>query len=169
MYYFNLIIFYSLLGFILESVVYKISKSNEHSSIFYGPYTLVYGFGVLACILVFNFLNNFLPNNFLKILIYYLLFTIITTIIEYIGGHLIHYFLKIDKWNYSNHKYHFGKYICLDNSLYWGILSLLVVYYLHPYFNKFILNTIPNKISILVLIIFLIDLIFVIMKKIIKR
>ena len=152
MYYFNLIIFYSLLGFILESVVYKISKSNEHSSIFYGPYTLVYGFGVLACILV-----------------YYLLFTIITTIIEYIGGNLIHYFLKIDKWNYSNHKYHFGKYICLDNSLYWGILSLLVVYYLHPYFNKFILNTIPNKISILVLIIFLIDLIFVIMKKIIKR
>ena len=57
MYYFNLIIFYSLLGFILESVVYKISKSNEHSSIFYGPYTLVYGFGVLACILVFNFLK----------------------------------------------------------------------------------------------------------------
>ena len=50
MYYFNLIIFYSLLGFILESVVYKISKSDEHSSIFYGPYTLVYGFGVLGCI-----------------------------------------------------------------------------------------------------------------------
>ena len=169
MYYFNLIIFYSLLGFILESVVYKISKSNEHSSIFYGPYTLVYGFGVLVCILVFNFLNNFLTINPLTILIYYVLFTLLTTTIEYIGGNLIHYFFKIDKWNYNNHKYHFGKYICLDNSLYWGILSLLVIFYLHPYFHKNILITIPNQVSFLILIIFLIDLTLVIIKKIIKR
>ena len=62
MYYFNLIMFYSLLGFIMESVVYKICNTNQHSSIFYGPYTLVYVFGILPCILLFNKLTSVLSN-----------------------------------------------------------------------------------------------------------
>lgn len=166
-YYINLIFFYSLLGFILESVVYKISNSNEHSSIFYGPYTLVYGFGVLFCILTYNKLN--LDNNIFSIFLYYIVFTIITTSIEFIGGNIINYFLKIDKWNYENHKYHFGKYICLDNSIYWGGLSLFTILNLHPFFNKFILANIPTYTTYIILIIFIIDLFFVIKRKIMKN
>ena len=47
MLYLNLLFAYSILGFIMESTLYKIVNSNMHSGIFYGPYTLVYGFGVL--------------------------------------------------------------------------------------------------------------------------
>ncbi len=168
MYYFKLIIFYSFLGFVLESVVYKFANVNSHSSIFYGPYTLVYGFGVLPCVLIYNFLNPLLKTNILKIIIFYLIFTIITTLIEFIGGHIINYFLKIDKWNYHNHKYHFGKYICLDNALYWGLLSLFIITCLHNYFNKNIISTIPTSASIIILIIFIIDFIFVVKNKIRK-
>ena len=166
-YYINLVFFYSLLGFILESVVYKISNASEHSSIFYGPYTLVYGFGVLFCILIYNKLN--LDNNIFSIFLYYIIFTIITTTIEFIGGNIINYFLKIDKWNYTKHKYHFGKYICLDNSIYWGILSLFTIFNLHPFFNKYILLNIPNYTTYIILIIFIIDLFFVIKRKIMKN
>lgn len=166
-YYINLIFFYSLLGFILESVVYKISNASDHSSIFYGPYTLVYGFGVLFCILIYNKLS--LDNNIFSIFLYYIIFTIITTTTEFIGGNIINYFLKIDKWNYTKHKYHFGKYICLDYAIYWGILSLFTILNLHPFFHKFILTNIPSYATYIILIIFIIDLFFVIKRKIMKN
>lgn len=168
MYYFNLIMFYSLLGFILESVVYKVCNDNKHSGIFYGPYTLVYGFGQLPCIIIFNKINDLIPNIFLKIVLLYLIFIIITTTIEFIGGNLIHLFLNIDKWNYTKHKFHFGKYICLDYALYWGILTLITVYFLHPFFDINIIKKIPNKVSIIILIILVIDTCLVIFKKIKK-
>ena len=47
MYYINFIFLYSFLGFALESLYFKIHNINAHSSIFIGPYTLVYGFGML--------------------------------------------------------------------------------------------------------------------------
>ena len=52
MYYINVLYFFSLIGFIIESTVYKINNSNRHSGICYGPFTYVYGFGVLALILL---------------------------------------------------------------------------------------------------------------------
>ena len=169
LYYINLIFFYSLLGFVLESVVYKYHDVNEHSSIFKGPYTLVYGFGILFCILIYNKLNIYLDNNIFSYLIYYIIFTIITTLTEFIGGHVIHFFLKIDKWNYTNHKYHFGKYICLDYAIYWGILSLFTIIKIHPFFNRFILNNIPNYTTYIILFVFIIDLLYLIKKKIIRN
>lgn len=166
-YYINLVFLYSFLGFVLESVVYKISKSNNHSSIFYGPYTLVYGFGMLICILIYNKLN--LNNNILSYLIYYLIFLIITTLTEFIGGNIINYFLKIDKWNYTNHKYHFGKYICLDYAIYWGFISTFIVLKLHTFLSNNILKTIPVNTTYLIILIFIIDLILVIKNKIVKN
>jgi len=167
LYYINIIFLYSLLGFILESVVYKHCNSSEHSSIFKGPYTLVYGFGMLFCILIYNKLNMYFDNNFFTYLLYYLIFTMITTLVEFIGGHVIHYFLKIDKWNYSNHLFHFGKYICLDYAIYWGVLSLFTILKLHPFFNRFIINNIPSYTTYIILMVFAIDLLSLI-KKIIR-
>ena len=167
LYYINLIFFYSLLGFILESVVYKISNTNEHSSIFKGPYTLVYGFGMLFCLLFHNFIN--LSNNVFSYIFYFIIFTILTTTTEFIGGHVINYFLKIDKWNYSNHKYHFGKYICLDYAICWGILSLFIFFKLHPFFDNHILKNIPSYTTYIILLIFIIDLIYLIKNKIIRK
>ena len=125
MYYINFIFLYSFLGFVLESVYFKVHNSNIHSGIFLGPYTFVYGFGMIISYLSFELLK--LPNNFLSYIIYYLIFTILTSLIEFIGGHTIHYFLHIDKWDYRKYKYHFGKYLCLKNSLIWGILVSIIV------------------------------------------
>ena len=45
--YLKYFLIFSLLGFIMESVVYKVSGSSDHSGVLLGPYTLVYGFGGL--------------------------------------------------------------------------------------------------------------------------
>ena len=157
MYYLNCFIIYSLLGFIMESVVYKIHYSNQHSGVLLGPYTFVYGLGGILIILINNFIH--ISNPFISIFILFIIFTITCTIVEYLIGNLIHNFFHIDKWNYTNHKYHFGKYICLDLALTWGILSLLIIYLFKPFLDQVIL-LIPKNITIIIIIIMIIDTIY---------
>ena len=48
MYYLKIFLLYSLLGFIMESTLFKIKLSKKHSGIFYGPMTAVYGVGIIS-------------------------------------------------------------------------------------------------------------------------
>ena len=109
--YLNYLFIYSIFGFLMESEVYKLWNTSKHSGIFYGPYTFVYGVGVLASILVYEKLNNYLKdkNKYLKIFIYFLIFTILLSLIEYLGGNILKLIFSIDMWDYSNHSIHFGK------------------------------------------------------------
>ena len=71
--------------------------------------------------------------------------------------------LNIELWNYNNKKYNIGKYISLDLSLIWGMFSILFIYIIHPFINKFI-KKIPNKVTYIFIAIFLIDLFLTIIK-----
>lgn len=165
MYYINSLFFYSLLGFILESTVYKIKKSKRHSGIFYGPITEVYGFGVLALILLKKLIIDKLHcNKYLKLLITFLLCWISLTLIEWIGGNILYQVFHIEMWNYTKKAYNIGKFICLELSFVWGIFGTLYIYYLKDFFDKFI-ELIPKKLTIALLIINLIDTLLVLINK----
>ena len=170
MLYTNYLFVYSILGFIMESVIYKIGSSNKHSGIFYGPYTFVYGFGVLISILIYEYLEKKIKhkNKFLKIFLYFLIFTIILTLVEYIGGNILKIVFDVDMWDYSSKKYHFGKYICLFNSLIWGILGTINIYFLYPKLKK-ILPKLPSNYTISLLLIVLGDVFLTIFLKIILK
>ena len=133
MYYLNSLYLYSLIGFIIESTVYKITKSKRHSGIFYSPLTYVYGFGILSLILLKKYLLDKINiNNYLKILLTFILSTILLTLIEYLGGTILNLVFNIDMWDYTKKTYNLGKYICLDLSLTWGFLGTIYIYYLKP-------------------------------------
>lgn len=154
----NYVFFYSLIGFIMESVVYKIGRYNRHSGIFYGPYTFVYGFGVLSSILIYEYLEKRIKNKskILKVFLYFIIFTIILTLIEYLGGNLLKFIFHIDMWDYSNKFLNFGKYICFQNAIIWGILGTINIYYIYPKIKKYLKN-LPSFYTIIVLLIFSVD------------
>ena len=165
MYYINSFFLYSLFGFIMESDVYKISNSVRHSSIFYGPVTTVYGFGVLSLIILDKlFLSKINCNKYFKIILTFVLCMIILSVIEFLGGNILHMLFNIDMWNYSNKPIHFGKYLCLDLCLLWGVFGVLYLYVIKKYTDK-IVNVIPKSGSILFCIIFLVDLLMVLINK----
>lgn len=165
MYYINSFFLYSLFGFIMESDVYKISNSVRHSSIFYGPVTTVYGFGVLSLIIIDKlFLSKINCNKYFKIILTFVLCMIILSVIEFLGGNILHMLFNIDMWNYSNKPIHFGKYLCLDLCLLWGVFGVLYLYVIRKYTDK-IVNVIPKSGSILFCIIFLVDLLMVLINK----
>ena len=67
----------------------------------------------------------------------------------------------MELWNYTNKEYNIGKYISLDLAIVWGIFSILFIYIIHPFINKFI-KKIPKKGTYLFIIIFIIDILFTI-------
>lgn len=166
MYYLKTILLYSLFGFCMESTVYKISLSKRHSGICYGPFTYVYGFGVLSLTLLKKyFLDKLHLNKYLKFLITFLLCTITLTLIEWLGGNILNLIFDIDMWNYTKKTYNFGKYICLEYAIIWGLFGTLYIYYLKNFIDK-IIKIIPNKFTIAILIINILDIILVLINKI---
>lgn len=166
MYYINNFLLYSLFGFIMESVLYKTKEINKHSGIFYGPITAVYGIGIVAMILIDKyFFQKIKCHKILKYIIEFVILTIMLSIIEGIGGTVLEYLFNIEMWNYSNKDPHLGKYICLQNSLIWGILGTLFINIFKPFTDK-ILNQITNKETYLFLTIFIIDTIITLITKI---
>ena len=166
LYYINSLYLYSLFGFILESTIYKIKKSKRHSSIFYGPITMVYGFGILLLLIAKKyFLDKLNIKRTQKLIITFLTCTIILTLTEWLGGTILNKIFQIDMWNYSKKTYHLGKYICLDLGLTWGFLGTLYIYYIKDYTDK-IINIIPKKLTFVFVLLNLIDTIFVLYNKI---
>ena len=70
MYYLNSFLLYGLLGFIMESTLFKISEPSRVSGVLYGPITLVYGLGGIALTLADKYiLSKIKCNKVLKIII----------------------------------------------------------------------------------------------------
>lgn len=166
MYYINIFLIYSIIGYLFEALITLITKGEFKSGIMYGPWTPIYGIGVIIILLLSNYLfkNLHLPK-FYEIIIALILIVIILTILEWLGGISIEKLFHKTLWDYSNQKYHIGKYISLTASITWAVGTLLVIYIINP-FLKDTIKTIPSLITIILLILFLIDFIYTIIKNI---
>lgn len=166
MYSYNCLIFYSIVGFLLESTIYKIKGSKRHSGICYGPVTYVYGFGILGLnVLDQYFLSKTKGNKGKKLFITFISCTILMSLIEFLGGIILYKVFQTRLWDYSKKSYHLGRYLCLELSIVWGILGCFYLYFIKPLLDP-LLRKIPQKFSIIVMCIQLLDIIFVIMNKI---
>ena len=153
----------------MESTLYKIKRSKRYSSIFYGPITMVYGFGIVLLLLTKKyFLDKIKINKKKKILLTFITCIIVLTLTEWLGGNIISKIFKIDMWNSTNKKYNFGKYICLELSLIWGLLGTIYIYYIKNITDK-IINIFSKKFTYILIIINLIDTIFVFINKLPNR
>ena len=162
MYYLNCFFLYSILGFFMETVYAFLIKSNFKSGILFGPWTPIYGIGVVVILLLSNyfFLNLHMPR-WLETIIVFFIVAIFLSCLELIGGVLIEKLFHIKFWDYSNHKYHIGSYISLEMTLVWGIASILFIYVINPIFKKMLRN-IPIYITICLIIGIFVDFAFTI-------
>lgn len=127
---------YSFLGWCVESI-YKtiLEKKFINSGFLYGPFCPIYGFGAVIMIL----LLDKLPKN---IFLIFIASVILLTIWEYIVGVLLERIFKTKYWDYSNLKFNINGRVCLKNSIYWGILGIILIFIIHPLIS-YMVNTIP--------------------------
>lgn len=164
MYYINSFFLYSLLGFIIESTIFK-NTILKPSGILNGPITLVYGVGGITILLVKKYIiDKIKTNKIFKIFLSFIIYTIILTLVELICGYLCHLIFGIDMWNYTSKKYNIGKYICLEYMPIWGLYGLTITYILKPFLDK-IIKQIPREVTYLFIILLSLDLIITILTK----
>ena len=166
MYYINCFFIYSIIGFIFENVVGIITNNNFNSGILYGPITPIYGFGVILILIIskYLFLHLHMPRWKETIISFFILIIVLTGL-EFLGGIVIEKIFGIVFWDYSDFKFNIGKYISLEISFLWGILSIFIIYIIHPLLDNFI-RKIPRLITFIAIFIVIVDLTITIINKI---
>ena len=159
MYYINIFLIYSILGYIFEATFTTLTKGKFISGIMSGPWTPIYGIGVIIILLIYNYIfkNLHLPKSY-ELFVILIIIIIILTLLEWLGGICIEALFHKTLWDYSNQLFHIGKYVSLTASMTWAIASLIVYYIINPKLIN-IINRIPKNISLVVLLIFIIDFI----------
>lgn len=154
-------IIYSFLGWAMESTIRTVSeKKIINTGFLKGPLCPIYGIGAIIMLV---FLDRFQSK---PILLFFISIGILT-LWEYVVGVILEKLFNTKYWDYSNRKFNIKGRICLGNSLYWGILGVVFVKYIHPFIQKIIVkidvNIVRYTISIITLV-FIIDMIVSIIK-----
>lgn len=168
MYYLNCFFVYSILGFVLESSLAYITKSNFNSGILHGPWTPIYGVGTVVILLLSNyfFLNLHMPR-WLETIIVFFVVAIFLSCLELLGGVLVEKTMHVTFWSYKTHKFHIGSYISLEMTLIWGLATILFIYIINPFMKK-VIQTIPLYLTVIMAILMTVDFAFTIYKAIKK-
>lgn len=152
---FVLFIIYSVIGWIMEVIVmFFHTKKFNNRGFLIGPYCPIYG--TAAMLMIFS-LNKYKSD----LLVLFVMSILICSIAEYLTSYFLEKLFKARWWDYTQNKFNINGRICLSNSVLFGFLGILLMYYINPFFTK-ILNYIPNIVitimGVIILIIFVIDI-----------
>ncbi len=153
---FYIFIIYSILGWFMEVVIVSSKKRKITARGFLiGPWCPIYGFGAL-------FITLLLKKYYNDPIALFVMSFLMGTILEYVTSYLMEKLFHARWWDYSNHKFQINGRVSLTTSLGFGLLGLILVYILNPFFLRIIQN-IPSIIfciiMIIILVIFLTDVI----------
>lgn len=139
-----ILIFYSycFFGWCIESAIVSIKKKKlVNRGFLRGPLLPIYGSGAVM-VLIFA-----LPVRH-NVFLVFILGMIGATVLEYVTGCLMEAILKVRYWDYSNNFLNVEGHICLTSSLFWGVLSVFMIYVIHEPIEDIILNLSPILINI---------------------
>lgn len=142
---------YSFLGWCLE-VIYAAAgrKKFVNRGFLNGILCPVYGFSMVFMLV---FMDSLKGNWFYL----FLGCTIVGTVTELITGLALEKIFHLRLWNYSEKKFQAGGYICVTASLIWGMLGLIVVNFINPFFLM-IIRRVPGLPGMALLIVSLVIL-----------
>lgn len=131
---------YSFLGWVVEVIITAILEKRKpvNRGFLTGPICPIYGTGA---ILVTVFLNKYLDSP----ITLFCMSVIIAGVLEYTTSYVMEKIFKNRWWDYSEFKYNINGRICLEALALFGILALLTMYKLNPFFFKLI-NQVDDKV-----------------------
>lgn len=124
---------YCFFGWIIESTYVSVCTGNwVNRGFMRGPVIPIYGTG--AIIILFAVI----PFRTSPVLVF-ILGTIAASVLEFVTGFVMERIYKVRYWDYSDKPFNLCGYICLFNSLCWGVLSILLIYLVHSWVEKGVL------------------------------
>lgn len=153
---FLLFILYSFVGWVMEvCVTLHDTKKLVNRGFLVGPICPIYGCGVLLILLL---LHKYLDDP----VALFVMAILLCSFLEYFTGYIMEKMFNARWWDYSHKKFNINGRICLDNLVAFGVLGLLVMYIINPFFMNILngINSIVlNIIAIILVVMLLVDMI----------
>ncbi len=129
-------------GVVIETIWCIVTRGHYESRVglIYGPFNLVYGFGAL--VLTYSLYQYRNRSSFYSFIGGF----ISGSIVEYLCSFLQELAFGSTSWDYSNRPFNLNGRICLEYSIFWGLLGIFWIKTIYPYMSTWILK-IPNKIG----------------------
>jgi len=83
---------------------------------------------------------------------------VVCTFLEYITSYMMEKLFKARWWDYSNQRFNINGRVCLKNSLFFGILSIILIYLINPMLIDLISNMNKVWLTVITIICFVIYL-----------
>lgn len=148
-----------IFGFLYEEIFYWFDLGYlTKRGTTYGPWIPIYAFGSIFITLL---CSKYKKNP----LIVFMLGSIISGLLEFATGYILFHIFDTRLWDYNIEILNFGNiggYICLRSILFFGVSSLLLIYGIIPLLKKSkekINKTLTNKITTILFLMFIIDII----------
>lgn len=129
----------SIIGYIVEMIVALVQKGHLESrqGVLYGPFTPVYGIGIIVFYLFFNQINTRHKGKI------FIMSMILGGITEYLCSFFQEKIFGTVSWDYSNWILNINGRTTLIHCTYWGIAGILYISYIEPLIPK--INELINK------------------------
>lgn len=150
---------FSILGIIIETIFCYVTTGvlESRKGLIWGLFCPVYGISGVTVIL---FLYKMRDRSILKLFIYGLF---VGSLAEYILSYVLESIYGSRFWDYTYANIQLNGRVCLEYSIYWGILSIVIIKLIEPSLDKLI-SKIPNNprniIESILVIFFMINCIF---------
>ncbi len=134
-YIFLIFFIYSVFGYLCE-IVYTFIYNKfkfENRGFLYGPYCPIYGFGAMLVIFVLKKYHS-------DPIALFVMTVIVTSILEYLTSYIMEKIFANKWWDYSHEKFNINGRVCIKNSLLFGVMGIIVVYCINPFFDSIILG-----------------------------
>ena len=153
---FLLFMIYAFLGWVLETIVVSIeSKKIVHRGFLVGPYIPIFGVGAILITLLLSDYDK-------DIFVLFIMSCFLGAILEYITSYLMEKIFNTRWWDYSHEKFNLNGRVCLRTTIAFGILGIILIKILNPFFINLLDKLSDFSVSIIVIIlaiIFVTDLI----------
>ncbi|MCI1965999.1 MAG: hypothetical protein LKJ17_07720 [Oscillospiraceae bacterium] len=135
---FLLFVLYSFLGWTAESIFCSIpARKPINRGFLAGPFCPIYGAGAMLVAAVLTPLKN-------HVFLLFLTSVLLTSAVEYATGFLLETLFHTKYWDYSDHRFQLHGRVCLQNSILFGLMSVIAVYFLHPFLLSWV-ERIPDQ------------------------
>lgn len=154
-----LFVFGALLGFILETLWHYIKNGVwiNKQGLVYGPFKPIYGFGLVLIVLIMYPIRN------KKLWQKFLIGTVIGSVFEYFGSVFQEVIFGTSTWNYSSFPLNIDGRLFLPYCFIWGVIGVICIDYLYPFFKKVLLKVPKSFGKILTIIVGVLMLINIIL------
>lgn len=139
---------YSFIGWVIETVYCSLAKKRYVPRGFLnGPLTPIYGFGAIGLLILLQDIKN-VPLIFLGGIL-------ATSLLEYLSSYLLELIFDMHWWDYSGDNYNVNGRIKLKNSILFGLLSVLLIHFIHPQVTTLVSKLRGVNVKVLALTLFI--------------